>query len=333
MKKTALLTAATVFLLLAFLSCTNSNNPSSPGATATPTFTAAVVSPTFTSTLSYSGFVSVPGGTFTQTDGSFSFTHTVSAFSMGKYEVTYELWYTVYQWAISHGYVFANAGSEGNDGVPGAAPVTKFEPVTYVNWRDAMIWCNAYSQMVGLAFVYCSDAGFTTPIKDSTDGAYSISINTAAGSFDNPYVNWSAAGYRLPTEGEWEYTARYMDGASWTPYNYASGATADFNDTTATGLVAWYIFNSGNLSNAVGGKNANALGLYDMSGNAYEWCWDWDGAYPGTSADYRGPASGTFRKARGGSFKDVGGMMATGLRNNGGPYAEFTYTGFRLAKK
>ena len=205
-------------------------------------------------------------------------------------------------WAIANGYSFANAGSEGHNGTRGAAPTArKYEPVTDINWWDAIVWCNAYSQMEGKTPVYCSDAGFTTPIKSSQGGSYGSSVNTTAGSFDNPYVNWNATGYRLPTEGEWQYAASYKDGSSWTPYNYASGATADTTDATATGLVAWYQANSGSSTKDVGTRTANALGIHDMSGNAVEWCWDWSGGRPSTAQiNYHGRDTGPFRVIRGG---------------------------------
>lgn len=293
----------------------------------TPTFT-----PTTAGPFDETALVSVPGGTFTQTDAytpANSFSHTISAFKMGKYQVTYDLWYTVKTWALSNGYTFANAGMEGYDGVrvSGAAPTAaKYQPVTTVNWRDTIVWCNAYSEMSSLSPVYCSDATFTTPIRTSTNNS---TVNTAAGSEDNPYVNWSANGYRLPTEGEYQYAASY----SGTPYNYASGATADYNDATATGLVAWYYGNSGNVTHDVGGKIANALGIYDMSGNVYEWCWDWYGTYPGTSTDYKGPASGSGRVVRGGNFDGDAGSLQVGYRGNYGPYgAGSSGGGFRFAR-
>ena len=91
--------------------------------------------------------VSVTGGTFTQSE---SFNHTISDFSIGKYEVTYELWNTVYTWANNNGYSFANAGKEGHDGTIGADPTAaKYEPVTAINWRDTIVWCNAYSEKSG----------------------------------------------------------------------------------------------------------------------------------------------------------------------------------------
>lgn len=279
--------------------------------------------------------VSVPAGTFTQTDSSAnSYIHTVSGFSIGKYEVTYNLWYTVHQWALTNGYTFANAGMEGHDGTAGAAPTSaKCEPVTTVNWRDVIVWCNAYSQMMGYTPIYCSDSGFSTPLKDSSDGSYGSSVNTTAGSFDNPYVNWSANGYRLPTEGEWQYAASYQDGSSWTPYNYASGAAAYYNEAAATGAVAWYSANSGSTTHVVGTKTANRLGIHDMSGNVYEWCWDWYGIWPmGSVNNYRGPASADNRIRRGGNLSGSAFLLQAGSRSSNGPYGEANNLGFRVVR-
>ena len=98
--------------------------------------------------------VSVPGGTFNQkaTMGSpDNFDHTISSFSIAQYEVTYELWYTVKQWAEDNDYEFANDGQEGSNGTVGAQPTdAEHEPVTNISWRDAIVWCNACSEMEGL---------------------------------------------------------------------------------------------------------------------------------------------------------------------------------------
>lgn len=286
----------------------------------------------------YSALAPVQGGTFDQTDGKSSFTHTISPFKMGKYEVTYELWYKVYRWAINHGYTFANAGWEGKYGKAGAAPTAaKHEPVTRVNWWDAIVWCNAYSEKSGLQPVYCLDAGFKKAIKDSKKRRYGCDIEGAKDSPEISYVNWNANGYRLPTEGEWQYAASYIDGSKWTPYNYASGADTDYNNEAATGLVAWFLANAEYVTHDAGGKKANALGIYDMSGNVYEWCWDWyDEAYPGASTDYRGPARGEFRVLRGGGYRSTADILQVGHRHGNGPcYAfsleDFGY-GFRVAR-
>ena len=274
------------------------------------------------------------------TDGT-GFIHNISAFSIAKYEVTYELWYTVYQWAIANGYTFANAGIEGNDGTAGAAPTTaKYEPVTTVNWRDMIVWCNAYSEMSGLIPVYCTNAGFTEYLRMSTNNNI---IKTTSGSEDNPYVNWSANGYRLPTEGEWQYAASC--GGVY-PYYRASGADAAYNATSGgidrdgdgdieyTFDVSWYISNSSSKTQVVGTKSANIWGLYDMSGNVYEWCWDWyNSSLPSTAqTDYRGLATGGGRIVRGSSWYGGTEGLQVGFRYAYNPYIVSYFIGFRIAR-
>jgi formylglycine-generating enzyme required for sulfatase activity len=252
--------------------------------------------------------VSVPGGTYSQSNGANSFSHTISNFKMGKYQVTYNLWHTVYQWAVANGYAFADVGAGSG-----------YMPVTTVSWRDVIVWCNAYSQEAGLTPCYTYTGAV---IKDSTN----------ATSCDNAVCTWTNNGYRLPSDGEYQYAASYIDGTNWTPYNYASGAIGDYTNATADGLVAWYNANCSSTQ-VVSSKIANALGIYDMSGNVWEWCWDWySDYYPGTSTDYRGPASGSNRIMRGGSYSSYDYNLRVGYHINDSPYNATNYCGFRFVR-
>lgn len=209
----------------------------------------------------------------------------IKPFKMSKYMVSYNTWYYVRQWAIKNGYQFINEGCEGmytsgnNAGVyykfnEGGVPKVEEMPATGMSWRDTIIWCNALSQMLGLQPVYCSDADFTTPLKDSTQsttGFADKNWDKTPGKIDNPYVNPKANGYRLPYTAEWEYAARKKpDGTCIQGRNVPgdeSGSFYDFNDTdkangfnfvksTVFGNYMWYRYNaSGECAKTASGKD------------------------------------------------------------------------------
>jgi hypothetical protein len=128
--------------------------------------------------------------------------------------------------------------------------------------------------------------------------------------------------YRLPTEAEWEFAAR--GGNSSKGYTYSG--------SNSIGDVAWYGDNSGSKTHAVGTKAFNELGLYDMSGNVWEWCYDWYGSYPsGALNNPLGPASGSSRVRRGGSWYDDAYHCRVADRYDGIPGGRGHTLGFRLA--
>jgi formylglycine-generating enzyme required for sulfatase activity len=128
--------------------------------------------------------------------------------------------------------------------------------------------------------------------------------------------------YRLPTEAEWEYAAR--GGSHWTNYYIYSGSNN-------VGDVAWYQGNSFKHTYEVGTKSANQLGIHDMSGNVWEWVYDWYGTYTSTSqTNPTGQTFGSYRVFRGGCWYDYGSNCRVAYRSNYWPGYSYDNVGFRL---
>ena len=142
----------------------------------------------------------------------------------------------------------------------------------------------------------------------------------------------TATGLRLLTEAEWEYACR---AGTTTAFHSMPGFPNGTNDDSQVGNIAWFGSNSANQTRPVGGKAANALGLHDMSGNVWEWVSDWiSSTYYASSPSTNppGPATGTLRVLRGGSWTSVSGSLRSSNRNNDAPGYAFNIYGFRVAR-
>jgi len=135
----------------------------------------------------------------------------LSSFWIGRYELSYRIWRAVRVWAEANGYVFAYQGECGF-----GQNTTIDHPAVYMSWRDAVAWCNAYSKISGLTPVYYSFGKPHTEKNIYRNALY-------GGDIGNSDCMNEADGYRLPTEAEWEYAARYVDDSNFLPGSLFSG--------------------------------------------------------------------------------------------------------------
>jgi formylglycine-generating enzyme required for sulfatase activity len=191
----------------------------------------------------------------------------------------------------------------------------------HVNWYDAVEFCNALSVLEGLTPYYTIDK--TTSDPNNTHSSDTIKWQVTP--------NTTANGYRLPTEAQWEYAAKGGASAS-DPYKIYSGS-----DTVDD--VAWYDGNNGSSGDPdygakeLGTKAANELGIYDMSGNVWEWCWDRNAAYENEAqTDPVGASSGSGRVGRGGGWRNQAEAVRSARRGGGNPADRAFDLGFRVLR-
>ncbi|MDD3148060.1 MAG: SUMF1/EgtB/PvdO family nonheme iron enzyme [Candidatus Riflebacteria bacterium] len=240
----------------------------------------------------------------------------MSAFRISKYEITREQFLSIMGTDPSN--------TERSSGIT--------DPVQMVNWYHALAFCNKLSISEDLEPVY-SVSGVNFATLSFAD--VPTSKNTT---WDAAACDWSANGYRLPTMMEWMWAAMGADqdsqpGAMSAGVN-VTGYEKEFagsNGSNSLDAYAWYSENSDQKTHPAGSKLANELGLYDMSGNVYEWCWDrYDSSPAFDVSDYRGPDTGSAVYLKGGDWNSDLGLAV--YCYSPGPYYRDAGYGFRVVR-
>ena len=276
------------------------------------------------------GFALIPAGSFQMGDQSNPLVgysdelpvHTVnvSAFYMATHETTKELWDAVRAWGLANGYTDLATGNGGY------ASKGANHPVHSISWYDMVKWCNARSQ------------------KENLNPCYTVGgLTYKTGQNDTPVCNWSANGYRLPTEAEWEKAACGGESGKLFPWgtntithsqgNYYSSSSYAYDVSPTRGYHPTYYVGGSPYSSPVGSFAPNGYGFYDMAGNVWELCWDWYGSYAaGAQTDPRGSSSGSNRVVRGSGWNRSARDCRVACRNKGNPADSNNVTGFRVAR-
>ena len=280
------------------------------------TYTYATKTTSYTLTVIPEGFVKVSGTTIT---GSETWTPSSSVFVSGRSLTIPDLYVCDHE--VTRGEFKALMGTDPStasaydkNGTELTGDDVLNNPVNYVNWYAAIAYCNKLSIKEGLDCAYT-----VSGITDWENLAYSDIPTSSDSTWNAATCDFEANGYRLPTEAEWEWLARGGEN-----YTYSGSNTIDD--------VAWYTSNTNDTgSREVKTKAANAYGLYDMSGNVWEWCWDWYGSIT-SATGASGASSGSVRVRRGGSWFYNADYCKVAGRSRHNPSTRYDNFGFRLVR-
>jgi len=248
----------------------------------------------------------------------------LTSFYMDAFAVPGCVWMEVRQWALIHGYTNLARGQNGAR--LGGGEAGPDHPVVNVTWYDCVKWCNARSEKEMLVPAYYLN-----------DGQKEVYRNGVC-DLSNICVDWTANGYRLPTEAEWERAAR--GGLSGLLYplgdklernwaNYSGGGGPAATGTMPVGYYRNRVVEVDGLKMAF--SDENGYGMHEMAGNVYNWCWDWYGPYTTNAC---GPVTGAYRVIRGGCWASQEDLnLSCGYRNALRPGSASPYVGFRCVRK
>ena len=251
-------------------------------------------------------------------------TNFISGFWMDEMEVTGARWAGVFNWAITNGYAFLPYAEAGP---------TNTRPAQLLTWMDCVLWCNASSQKDGLEPCYYTDETRSTVFTNFMESDWV---------FLNASVDWTANGYRLPTEAEWEKAARGGRQGRMFPWGkdtiqharatYFATNSFPYDTSPTWGLNPYF----GDEPAPAGSFPANGYGLHDMAGNVWEWCWDRFTPYPATGqSDPRGPDTGNpsdDRVLRSGSYSENAFNVRCAVRKKDSIGVAYYDFGFRCVR-
>lgn len=295
------------------------------------------------------GMIKIEGGQFVMGNDSIKlpwgfYSHkahdvTLSDFYVAPCEVTQKSFEQIM------GYNPSFYSGDGENKTAAAGEIPELRPVEKVTWYEAIVYCNKLSEKMGLTPVYSKR--ISSEAEDSTDSTlknkdsdYSKDISlwgecpSDKGQNDWNDIKWDrkANGYRLLTEAEWEYVCT----GGMLSENFTSSGF-NFSDSAVTNQYCWNANNSNLRTHQTGILSPNELGIYDMAGNVWEWCWDWfDEDFYSTEAasekNTAGPETGEFRTLRGSTWDDSETELAAIARGSASPYIPSRRGGFRVAR-